>query len=539
MNAGRRPHARPEMTAILGINAFHADSAACLVIDGQLVGAVAEERLGERLKHSPRFPSNAIRRLLEDAGLRLADVTHVAIARDATANYAAKARYVLARPARSARAVVEHLRRNRKTQGLQQRLAEICGEDASSARFQVVHVEHHLAHIASAYYLSPFDGVTAALSYDASGRLREPHGRAVRGVADRGPRPGPPAPQPGLLLHGPLPAHRLRGVRRGVQGHGAGALWRGCPSRGDGRPREGERQRLVLPRHGRVRDARGRGERRADSRRAHRHGPALRRQAPGSPGARPPAGRAPGAAPQGHRALLPGALRGGGGPLPAPLHGLVPTDRLAMAGGCSLNGVANARILRDTPFRQVYLQPAASDDGTCVGAAFHCWHSVLGRSERFHMAHAFWGPGYSDERLRQVAEGAGFDSLRGAGRPTAAEGRRPPGPGPGDRVVSGAQRVGSKGARESLHPREPDAAPHEGPHQRQDQAARVVPALRAFGAAGAGRDLLRAGRPEPVHDARGQDQARVAREASRRHPRGRDGAAPVRLAGARTRSTTV
>ena len=70
------------MTVILGFNAFHADSAACLVVDGQLVGAVAEERLGERRKHSPAFPAQANRRLLADAGLRLRDVSHVALARD-------------------------------------------------------------------------------------------------------------------------------------------------------------------------------------------------------------------------------------------------------------------------------------------------------------------------------------------------------------------------------------------------------------------------------------------------------------------------
>jgi carbamoyltransferase len=90
------------------------------------------------------------------------------------------------------------------------------------------------------------------------------------------------------------------------------------------------------------------------------------------------------------------------------LHGLVPTDRLAMAGGCALNGVANARILRETPFVTPYLQAAASDDGACMGAAFWVWHNVLGRTERFHMKHAFWGPGYSDERMRTVAEGSGF-----------------------------------------------------------------------------------------------------------------------------------
>lgn len=70
------------MTAILGLNAFHPDASACLVIDGELVGAVAEERLGVRNKHTMAFPENAIRWLLEYSGLRLRDITHVAIARD-------------------------------------------------------------------------------------------------------------------------------------------------------------------------------------------------------------------------------------------------------------------------------------------------------------------------------------------------------------------------------------------------------------------------------------------------------------------------
>ena len=80
----------------------------------------------------------------------------------------------------------------------------------------------------------------------------------------------------------------------------------------------------------------------------------------------------------------------------------------ATAGSCALNGVANARIHRETPFTQQYLQAAASDDGTCLGAAYWIWHNVLGRTERFHMQHAFWGPGYADERIRTVAEASGY-----------------------------------------------------------------------------------------------------------------------------------
>jgi carbamoyltransferase len=90
------------------------------------------------------------------------------------------------------------------------------------------------------------------------------------------------------------------------------------------------------------------------------------------------------------------------------LHDLVPSDRLVMAGGCALNGVANARILRETPFQAPYLQAASSDDGTCVGAAYWCYHNVAGGTARFHMKHAFWGPGYDAARLRGVAEGSGY-----------------------------------------------------------------------------------------------------------------------------------
>ncbi len=157
------------MTVIVGFNAFHADSAACLVVDGKLLSAVAEERLGERHKHDSAFPANAIRRLLADADLRLRDITHVAMARDPRANYAAKMTYAASRPVKAAGAVFEHMKRNRQTKSTLEQLAEVCDEDPARATFETVGVEHHLAHIASAYFLSPFDELTAGFSYDASG----------------------------------------------------------------------------------------------------------------------------------------------------------------------------------------------------------------------------------------------------------------------------------------------------------------------------------------------------------------------------------
>ena len=396
------------MSVILGFNAFHADSAACLVVDGQLVGAVAEERLGERRKHSPAFPAQAIRRLLADAGLRLRDVTLVALARDPAANRAAKLSYVVRHPLKAAGAVVEHLSRNRRTQGILEQLAEVCGEDPAQVRFQTVGVEHHLAHIASAYYLSPFEGLTAGLSYDASGDFASLMAARCEGtriqVLDRVTLPhslgffytalcqfigfdefGEEYKVMGLAPYGEdRYGDLMRELVRLDEGH-----WYRLATDYFGMHEGGESgavdatQRIVMGRFytDRLSAALGAPRRRADPLTQREMDIARSTQVRFEEAAVHCLGR---------------------------LHGLVPTARLAMAGGCALNGVANARIQRETPFTDHYLQAAASDDGTCLGAAYWVWHNVLGRSERFHMRHAFWGPGYGEERLRAVAEASGF-----------------------------------------------------------------------------------------------------------------------------------
>jgi carbamoyltransferase len=396
------------MTTILGINAFHADSAACLVVDGQLVGAVAEERLGERQKHSPAFPAYAIRRLLADAGLRLRDVTHVALARDPQANRAAKLGYVARHPLQAAGAVVEHLGRNRRTQGTLEQLADMCDEVPELVRFKTMGVEHHLAHIASAYYLSPFEGLTAGYSYDASGDFASMMAARCEGtriqVLDRVTLPhslgffytalcqfigfaefGEEYKVMGLAPYGEdIYGDLMRDLVRLDDRH-----WYRLAQDYFGMHEGGESgavdqtQRIIMGRFYSDRLSTVLGEPR------QRTDPLTQRE---KDIARSTQIRF-------EEASLHCLMR---------LQSRVPTSRLAMAGGCALNGVANARIHRETPFKDHYLQPASADDGTCLGAAYYCWHTVLGRQERFHMRHAFWGPGYSDARIRAVAEGSGF-----------------------------------------------------------------------------------------------------------------------------------
>lgn len=395
------------MSVILGLNAFHADSAACLLIDGKLAGAVAEERLGMREKHTSRFPENAIRWLLASNGLRLRDVKYVALPRNPNVNRLAKVAWVARNPVRGAAAAFEHFNRTQKTASMLERLAAICEEDPATVGFETVNVEHHLAHIASAYYLSSFDGLTAGFSYDASGDFASAMAARCEGnrieVLDRITLPdslgffytalcqfigfdqfGEEYKVMGLAPYGEDSyAEAMRELLmlsdRSWFRLGAGyfGMHEGGESGGidaDGRLSMG---RFYTDKLVKLLGA----PRRRDAELTQREKDIARSTQV-----------------RFEQAAVHCMNR---------LHREVPSDHLVMAGGCALNGVANARILRETPFKTPYLQAAASDDGTCMGAAYWTWHNTLGRTERFHMRHAFWGPEYSEGRLRRAAEDAG------------------------------------------------------------------------------------------------------------------------------------
>jgi len=99
------------------------------------------------------------------------------------------------------------------------------------------------------------------------------------------------------------------------------------------------------------------------------------------------------------------------------LHGQVRLDALVAAGGCALNGVCNARILRDTPFERSYIHCAASDDGTAVGAALYVWHAVLGRERSEPIEQAYWGPEYSRSRMAAALDSRGLAHTELDGQP--------------------------------------------------------------------------------------------------------------------------
>jgi carbamoyltransferase len=92
-------------------------------------------------------------------------------------------------------------------------------------------------------------------------------------------------------------------------------------------------------------------------------------------------------------------------------HRRAPADALCMAGGVALNSVANAAVVRATPFEDLYVQPSAGDGGAALGAALYVWRDVLGRSERFVMDHAFWGEAHGGASVRRAVAATGLPSF--------------------------------------------------------------------------------------------------------------------------------
>jgi carbamoyltransferase len=87
------------------------------------------------------------------------------------------------------------------------------------------------------------------------------------------------------------------------------------------------------------------------------------------------------------------------------LHARTEMKHLCMAGGVALNCVANGRVMREGPFEELWVQPAAGDAGSALGAALFVHNAVLGKPRTFHMTHAYWGPKYDDEEIRRFLDG--------------------------------------------------------------------------------------------------------------------------------------
>ncbi len=388
---------------ILGINAYHGNSSAALVSDGRLIAAVEEERFN-RVKYAAGFPSAAIRYCLDAAGITLAEVDHIAIPRNPWARMGTKLLYALKMPS-FARERAKVLAR---FVGIPQALAQAFEVAPDSIRASFHRVEHHRAHLASAFFVSPFDEA-ALLSADGLGDFASTmwgSGRGNRMHVD-----GAIAFPHSLGMYYTAVSQYLGFRKFGDEFKVMGLAAYGEPTHLD------EFRRIVLsnsPANGRTPGEVG-FRLGLEYFNHHRQGPEMTWSDAGKTPelgamfsdymaqrlgpARDPAAPVE----QAHRNLaasLQARLEEVLFEILRALHARTGQKAICLAGGVAFNCVANGKIFDETPFERVFVQPAAGDAGLAVGAAYFVHHQVLGLPRSFVMEHAYWGPGYTPEQIR-------------------------------------------------------------------------------------------------------------------------------------------
>ncbi|MDQ6655090.1 MAG: carbamoyltransferase, partial [Verrucomicrobiota bacterium] len=398
---------------ILGLNAYHGDSAACVFKDGKLVAAAEEERF-RRIKHWAGLPTEAVAYCLREAGATIADVEHIAINRQPGVNNLRRLQFLITHWP-DPRLVLQKVRNIRKASGAGTAIEEALG---ASSGAQIHHVEHHLAHLASAFLVSGFEeaacisidgfgdfastamGAGQGSKIDITSRVYFPHSLGIFYSAITQfigfPHYGDEYKVMGLAPYGePKYLAQMREIVR-VQPDGTFKLnlkyfrhhtanvsysWNGCA------PEVGVLHTDAL---------------------AALLGP---KRQPGEPLEQKHKDMARSAQAMYEEAFF-ALLRA--------LHARHPSDNLALSGGCAMNSVANGKVYLNTPFKRMYLPAAAGDAGGAIGAAAIVAAKLKGErpkaktettSSEISTSHfslstfgktAYLGPDFSDAEIREL-----------------------------------------------------------------------------------------------------------------------------------------
>ena len=382
---------------ILGINAFHADASAAIVKDGVLICAAEEERF-IRVKHCAGVPARAVEYCLKEAGIRFDQVNHIAISRDPKAHFFDKILYTLKKRPNITSLVKDRLTNAMQVKDVKRTLCEALGVDPPNVKARVHNVEHHRAHIASAFFVSPFReaavlsldgfgdfvstmwGVGRGNRFDVENQVEYPHSLGIVYTAVTQwlgfPKYGDEGKVMGLAPYGkPKYLDRMRKLAR-FAGDGTFELdldyfihhttgvsmtWEeGTPSMSNCYSPK------MVELFGPARDPKGEYT-------EHIHDVAASLQA-----------------------WLEESIFA----IMNRLQKRTGRKALCLAGGVALNSCTNGKILDRTDFTDVFIQPAAGDNGTSVGAAFYVWNQVLGNPRGYVMEHAYTGPVYDDNAVR-------------------------------------------------------------------------------------------------------------------------------------------
>jgi carbamoyltransferase len=382
---------------ILGINCFSHDTGAALVQDGYPLAFVEQERFN-REKHTKAFPDDAVAFCLRAAGISIHDVDVVVFAHRAGLDFARGSLDALGRLPLSAKRLAVQAYVDWSLVAKQRAFLKRWGY-----RGRVVNVGHHDAHAASAFFPSGFEEA-AVLTLDRGGDFLSTtlgHGRAFR----------------------------LKTLREVRNPHSLGEIYTAVTSWLGFHPNSDEGKVMGLAPYGSDRYAQTFRDfvrltpggtftvNLSWFRYQLEGGPLSRRfldlfgspRRPGSPITAHHQDVAHGVQTVTEEAAL---------HMTRALHAMTGSKNLALAGGVALNSVLNGRLLAETPFERIFIQPAAGDAGNALGAALRVWHHQMGRPRRWRMEHAYLGPGYEEADFKQALIGCGLP-VRRVGNPAA------------------------------------------------------------------------------------------------------------------------
>lgn len=388
---------------ILGINAYHGDAAAAIVKDGQLVAAAEEERFNRR-KHCAGFPAAAIRWCLEAANTSLDEIGHIAISRDPSAHLHKKILFSLKRVGKLSGLIGDRLANAARVRDIPQALSKALGV-APPSRAQFHNVEHHKAHMASCFFVSPFEraailsidgfgdfistmwGVGEGNRISVLGQVEYPHSAGIVYTATSQylgfPKYGDEGKVMGLAPYGqPRYLEQFRDVIRTQQdggfklnvdyflhhSEGVDMTW------DDGSPVIG---RIFSEKF------------------VETFGPARSAAEPLT------------SKHEDIAASLQARLEEVSCHILRELHARTKLDKLCLAGGVAFNSVMNGKIPLSTSFRELYIQPAAGDAGTAVGACYYIFNAVLKQPRSYVMASAYTGPEFANGQIVTALREAG------------------------------------------------------------------------------------------------------------------------------------
>ena len=378
---------------IIGINAFHADSSACLVIDGKLISAVEEERFN-RIKHWAGFPIKSIKYCLEQSNLNISDIDHISINIDPKANYLKKLLF-LAKHRPSFSLVFDRIKKKKKYNSIK----EIINEEFKDYQFngQINNIEHHYAHLSSAFHVSPFkeacilsvdgfgDFASTAWGYGKENDIKIdkkiffPHSLGIfyqaitqylgfknygdeykiMGLAPYG-KPNYINELKKILLVNSNGSFKLNLEFFKFHKENFNYKWE------DGKVEidnlySNKLEELIGPER----------KKEEDLNQFHKDLAHSTQKV--------------------YEEAFLNILNN--------LHEKYQIDNLCIAGGCGMNSVANGKIKNQTKFKNIYIQPAAGDAGGSIGSAFATHFKNSNNKRSFQMKHAYWGTSFSEDEI--------------------------------------------------------------------------------------------------------------------------------------------